>query len=315
MIINMMPTKILSKEDADEMRNTVKTKIVDALSLDEIQGSLQDVEAMIPGWNITAEDIDRLPNLKWIQSFSAGVNTYPMKKIEERGILLTNTSGVHAPQMSEHIMGMILAFSRAILPSIRHQKEKKWTQDLPVQELSGKELLIVGAGSIGAEVARKAKAFNMRVVGLKRTVQPLDNYDLVRPMDELKESLPTADFVVVLAPLTKDTRGMLGYDELSCMKEEGVLINLGRGPLVVEEDLIKILEEKKIKGAGLDVFSKEPLSEDSPLWDFDNVIITTHIGGFSDLSNRRAIKMINENIKRFEKGEELLNLVNISRGY
>ncbi len=315
MILNMLPTKIFSMVDADEMRRSVKTKIVDAKSLDEIKELLGDVEVVIPGWEITAEDIDRLPNLKWIQSFSAGVNTYPMKKIEERGILLTNTSGVHAPQMAEHIIGMILAFSRALLPSIHLQKEKKWSPDLSVQELQRKELLIIGAGSIGLEVARKAKAFDMRVVGLKRTVEPLDNFDEVRSMNELKESLPTADFVVVLAPLTKDTRGMLAYNELSCMKKEAIFINLGRGPLVVEEDLIKILEEKKIKGAGLDVFSKEPLSKDNPLWNFDNVIITPHIGGFSDLSNERAVKLITENIKRFENGEELLNLVSISRGY
>lgn len=310
-----MPTKIFSKEDADDMRSSVTTKIVDARSLHDIEDSLDQVEALIPGWSITAEDIDKLPNLKWIQSFSAGVNTYPMKKIEERGIFLTNTSGIHGPQMSEHIMGMILAFSRALLPSIRIQKEKKWTPDLQVQELGGKELLIVGAGSIGAEVARKAKAFEMRVVGLKRTVMAMNNFDVVRPMSDLKNALTTADFVVILAPLTKETRGLLGYEELSCMKKEGVLINLGRGPLVVEKDLVKILEEKKIKGAGLDVFTKEPLLDDNPLWDFDNVIITSHIGGFSDLTNRRAIGLISENIKRFEEGKELLNLIDTNQGY
>ncbi len=315
MILNMVPTSFFPKEEADEMRKALATEIVDVGSLDDIQDSLNDVDAVITGWNITAEDIDRLPNLKWIQSFSAGVNTFPMKKIEERGIILTNTSGVHAPQMSGHIMGMILAFSRGILPSIRSQKEKKWTSGLEVSELTGKELLIVGAGSIGAELARKAKAFDMIVVGLKRTVQLLKNYDEVRSMNELDEAMSTADYVVILAPLTKDTRGMIGYKQLSCMKKEAILINLGRGPLVVEKDLIRILKEKKIKGAGLDVFSKEPLPEDSPLWNFDNVIITPHIGGFSDLSTKRTVKFISENIHRFDKGEKLKNIISLELGY
>ncbi|NLB19957.1 MAG: D-2-hydroxyacid dehydrogenase [Clostridium sp.] len=311
LILNMMPTKVFSKASADQMRDKVMTKIVDARSLDDVKEYLNDIEIVIPGWNVTSEDIDRLPNLKWIQSFSAGINTYPLAKIKERGIVLTNTTGIHGPQMAEHIMGMILSFSRGILPSIRLQKERKWRPELPVQELSQKEILIVGAGSIGAEVARKAKAFDMRVVGLKRTVEPLENFDLVESMDNLKRAVPTADFVVILAPLNKETRGLIGYEELSCMKKEGILINLARGPLVVEEDLIKILREEKIKGAGLDVFSREPLPEDNPLWDFEQVIITSHVGGFSDLSNERAIELISRNIILFEEGKELINQINI----
>ncbi len=139
LILNMMPTKVFSKESVDQMRDNVKTKIVDARSLDDVKDCLNDIEMVIPGWNISAEDIDRLPNLKWIQSFSAGINTYPLAKIKERGIVLTNTSGIHGPQMAEHIIGMMLCFSRGILTSIRHQKEKKWRPDLPVQELSQKE--------------------------------------------------------------------------------------------------------------------------------------------------------------------------------
>lgn len=310
-----MPTSVFSKDSADKMRSRVDTKIIDARSLDEIQELLEEIEMVIPGWNITRNDIDRLPNLKWIQSFSAGVNTFPLDKIKERGIILTNTSGVHGPQMAEHIIGMMLAFYRGILPSIRAQKERKWTQGTPVQELNGKELLIIGAGSIGVEVARKAKAFDMRVIGLKRTVEPLENFDHVRAMEELNEALLTADFVVLLAPLTKGTRGLLGYRELSLMKKESILINLARGPLIVEEDLIKILSENKIRGAGLDVFSKEPLPKESPLWDFDQVIITSHIGGFSDLTNDRAIELITKNIKLFEEGKDVMNQVNLELGY
>lgn len=310
-----MPTKILPKEVADKMREKSSMKIMDARNLDEVQDHLEHIQMVIPGWNISPEDIDRLPNLKWIQSFSAGVNTYPLGKIKERGIILTNTSGVHGPQMAEHVLAMMLAFSREILQNIRSQKKKEWKPNLALEELTRKELLIVGAGSIGQELARKAKAFDMKIVGLKRTVEPLENFDEVRSLHDLKDALPTADFVVILAPLTKETRGLMGYKELSCMKKEGILINVARGPLVVEEDLIKILREKKIRGAGLDVFSKEPLPEDSPLWDFEQVIITPHVAGFSDQSHNRALELINENISRFEDGRELLNQVNVDLGY
>lgn len=315
MIFNCMPDYIMTREEADKLRELTGKEIMDVENIRDHVDGLDDVEVIIPPWRFKAEDLALFKNLKWIQTFSAGVNTLPLKEIEERGILLTNSSGVHGPQMTDHIMGMILSFSRALLPSIRNQKEKNWKVDYPLSELTGKEMLIVGAGSIGQLLAKKAKAFDMGVVGLKRTVEVLENFDEVRPLDELRKSMKTADYVVILAPLTKETRGLIGKEELALMKEDAVLINLARGPLVDEGELIKVLKEKRIRGAGLDVFSREPLPEDSPLWELDNVILTPHLGGFSDVSNERSIELISENIRRYYAGEKLKNMVDMDRGY
>ena len=315
MILNCMPDYIMTKEEADKLRELTGKEILDVENIRDHVDILDEVEAVIPPWRFKAEDLALLKNLKWIQTFSAGVNTLPLKEIKERGILLTNSSGVHGPQMTDHIMGMILSFSRALLPSIRNQKEKNWKVDYPLSELTGKEMLIVGAGSIGQLLAKKAKAFDMNVVGLKRTVEDLENFDEVRPLNELQRSMKTADYVVILAPLTKETRGLIGKEELALMKEDAVLINLARGPLVDEAELIKALEEKKIRGAGLDVFSREPLFSDSPLWDLDNIILTPHLGGFSDVSNERSIALISENIRRYYAGEKLKNIVDLELGY
>ncbi|HSR04310.1 MAG TPA: D-2-hydroxyacid dehydrogenase [Proteiniclasticum sp.] len=310
-----MPEYIMTREEADKLRELTGKEILDVENIRDHVDILDDVEAIIPPWRFKAEDLALLKNLKWIQTFSAGVNTLPLKEIKERGILLTNSSGVHGPQMTDHIMGMILSFSRALLPSIRNQKEKNWKVDYTLSELTGKEMLIVGAGSIGQLLAKKAKAFDMNVVGLKRTVEDLENFDEVRPLGELQRSMKTADYVVILAPLTKETRGLIGKEELALMKEDAVLINLARGPLVDEGELIKVLKEKKIRGAGLDVFSREPLPSDSPLWDLDNIILTPHLGGFSDVSNERSIELISENISRYYAGEKLKNIVNLELGY
>jgi len=315
MILNCMPKYIMTREEADKLRELTGKEILDVENIRDHVDILDDVVAIIPPWRFKADDLALLKNLKWIQTFSAGVNTLPLKEIKERGILLTNSSGVHGPQMTDHIMGMILSFSRALLPSIRNQKEKNWKVDYPLSELTGKEMLIVGAGSIGQLLAKKAKAFDMSVVGLKRTVEDLENFDEVRPLNELHRSMKTADYVVILAPLTKETRGLIGKVELALMKEDAVLINLARGPLVDEEELIRVLKDKKIRGAGLDVFSREPLPSDSPLWELDNIILTPHLGGFSDVSNERSIALISENIRRYYAGEKLKNIVNLELGY
>lgn len=315
MIINCMPRSVLSQEEADLLRELSSEEIVDLDKMSDAESFYEEVEAIIPPFRYKSEDLMHMKNLKWVQSFSAGVNTHPLSYLKEKGILLTNTRGVHAPQMTDHIMGMILAFSRDFLPAIRHQKERPWSYEYRLTELRGKELLIVGAGSIGQLLAKKAKAFDMTVVGLKRTPEKLSDFDQVLPLKQMLPAMETADYIVILAPLTKDTRGMVGEEAFQRMKKEAVLINLGRGPLVEEEALIRALTEGRIRGAGLDVFHKEPLPEESPLWDLENVLLTPHLGGFSDGTNRRAVELMAENIKRFRQGEKLQNVVDLHLGY
>lgn len=315
MIANIVDRVFLSEASADLIRKVTGEEIIDVMDIVEGKEVLERAEAIISQRRLTEEDVLSYRNLKWIQSFSAGVNVLPLQKLKELGITVTNTSGIHAPQMTDHAMGMMLAFSRSIRENIRYQDQKDWRGRYTYEELLDHELLILGSGHIGEMLAKKAKAFGMRVVGIKRTPKEIENFDLVRPTPELKEAVRTADYVVILLPLTPETRNLVDEEVLNLMKPSAVLINLGRGPIVDEQALIRTLKEKKIRGAGLDVFSREPLNEDSPLWDLDNVIITPHVGGDGPGNEGRGAKLVIENIRRFRKGEELVNVVNLDLGY
>ena len=195
MIINCMPRSVLSQEEADLLRELSSEEIVDLDKMSDAESFYEEVEAIIPPFRYKSEDLMHMKNLKWVQSFSAGVNTHPLSYLKEKGILLTNTRGVHAPQVTDHIMGMILAFSRDFLPAIRHQKERPWSYEYRLTELRGKELLIVGAGSIGQMLAKKAKAFDMKVVGLKRTPEELQYFDQVLPLEHMLTAMETAQLI------------------------------------------------------------------------------------------------------------------------
>lgn len=317
MIINSVGEKFLTKENLHLLSKKCGEKIINIpyKEFDENLDTLAKAEVLISIYGLKAEDLDKFPNLKWIQSFSAGVNTYPFKELKKRGIMLTNTSGIHAPQITDQIMGVMLSFSRRILESIYNKKFKDFNSNYNFEELKDKNLLIIGAGNIAKVLAKKAKAFDMRITGLKRTVVELEYFDKVKSIDKLHESLPKADYVVNILPLTKDTYKIISEKEFDLMKETAIFINYGRGPSVDESSLIDALKNKKIRGAALDVFEKEPLPKTSPLWEMDNVIITPHSGGFSYENELRAVNQIKENIIKYKNNQKLNNLVDLDLEY
>lgn len=315
MIVNIVERHFLSKEAADFIRKETGEEIIDIMDIEKEKDTLVKAEAIISQRKLTDELVKECRDLKWIQSFSAGVNVLPLQTLKEMGVKVTNTSGIHAPQMTDLAMGMILAFSRSLVEHIRYQKTLRWTQEFSYGELLDSELLIIGSGKIGEMLAMKAKAFGMRTVGIKRTVKPLENFDEVRPVSELKDAMKTADYIVILLPLTPETRNLVDAEALSCMKESAVFVNLGRGPIVDENALIEILRKKKIRGAALDVYKREPLPDDSPLWEFDNVIMTPHVGGWGPGNEMRGARLVVDNIRRFRKGEKLINVVDPDMGY
>lgn len=315
MIVNHVPRRIFSEAHVDALAERIGEPVLSVRDLEEKEVPLGEVEVLLSLGRLRREQVEAMPRLRWVQSFSAGVNTYPHGTLKERGILLTNTSGIHAPQMSDQIMGMILGFSRALLPCIRHQHARHWKVDYPLEELAGKEMLILGAGEIGQLLAKKAKAFDMRITGIRRHPRPMDHFDRVLSLENMDPMLAEADYIVVLAPLTTNTRGMIGTAQFQRMKETAVLINMGRGPLVEEEALLEALRSKRIRGAGLDVFSKEPLPPEHPLWDMENIILTPHTGGFSPETEIRAVELIADNVLRFRRGDPLRNTVDLERGY
>ncbi|HXH22198.1 MAG TPA: D-2-hydroxyacid dehydrogenase [Dehalococcoidia bacterium] len=288
--------------------------------LDELTSALREAEVLFSFWGgaiSRLEDFrDRAPKLRWVQLTHAGAERVDPKLIAQ-GITFTTAGGLAATPIAEFVMAYVLMFSKGWPGLFRAQREHRYTRFMP-REVLGKTIGIVGMGYIGGEVARLGKAFGCRVLGMRRsfTARGLDPIaDEAVPPSDLPYLLSESDFVVIAAPLTPETRGMIGEAELRQMKRTAYLINIARGPLVDERGLIAALREGTIAGAGLDVFEREPLPPESELWDLDNVILSPHISGGTEIYNKRATAIFCDNLRRFLAGQPLMNVVDPERGY
>jgi phosphoglycerate dehydrogenase-like enzyme len=284
---------------------------------EQMEAVLADVE-IAAGW-VPRELVVKAPNLRWFQQWFAGTDwLYRHPQAIEKAFMLSNVSGVHAVPMTEHILGLLLAFGRKLHIAQRKQVLGEWWRPPgeTLFELFNKTILLIGVGAIGQRTAQMAKALGMRVLGIRR--DPTAEVAGVARMagtDKLLELLPEADFVVIILPLTEETRGLIGQHELQVMKSSAYIINVGRGPIIDQTALISALQKREIAGAGLDVFEDEPLPKESPLWQMENVIITGHYAGATPQYNRRAMTIFLDNLQRYQKGEPLRNLIDKRRGY
>ena len=278
---------------------------------------------------------EQAPHLRWVQLNSAGVNRVIQHPLFASDVMFTTMSGLHAINIGEYVLASILAWTRHLPELLDLQQKKQWPADRWTRcqptELRGSTLGIVGYGSIGREVARLAKAFGMRVLAVKRRTESAREQgafglaglgdpagvlpDALYGPEQVREMLAQCDFVVLAVPLTQETRGMIGEAELRAMKPAAYLVNIGRGEVCDEAALIHALQDKWIAGAGLDVFTQEPLPQTSPLWTLPNVILTPHISGFTPHYEQRAADIFCENLRRYIAGQPLLNLVDKSTGY
>lgn len=280
-------------------------------------------------------DPEEAPKLRYVQLFWAGVDGVIEHPIfHQPEVVLCSSSGVHAINTAEFAFTLINAFARKLPSLLDHQRRVHWPAgrfELFVpQELYGATLGIVGYGSIGRHVARIAKGYGMKVLAIKRNaMDPTDAdftlpgvgdpqgdlADRIYPPEALRSFLGECDYVVLLVPLTPDTRHMLNAGALRAMKKTALLVNLSRGEVVDEEALVKALQDGLIAGAALDVFVEEPLSQFSPLWEMSNVIISPHVGGMTPHYNERVVDILVENLGRYLNGDPLVNRVNVERGY
>ncbi|RKU31397.1 D-2-hydroxyacid dehydrogenase [Candidatus Poribacteria bacterium] len=257
------------------------------------------------------------PNIKWIQASSAGMDRHMYPAIRESDVILTNAAGLYATHVADQAFALLLGLARGIHQTVRNQDQHKWGGlGTPMIEIDGFKMGIVGLGGIGMEMVKRAKGFDMHVIAVDayRTEKP-DNVDELMPMDKLKDLMSQVDVVMIACPLTEETRGLINADNLSVMQPSSYFINVARGPIVKEDDLIQILRENKIAGAGLDVTEVEPLDSDSPLWDFPNVIISPHSAGGSQHRMNRITSFFLDNLERYLNGEELKNIVNKELGF
>jgi len=252
--------------------------------------------------------------LELLQTAGAGVDAVLPAPDLPASVRICNGRGIHGPQMSEYALAMMLHFARRMPRNAEQQRERLWKMYAP-SLLAGATCGILGMGAIGEAVAQKAKAFGMHVLGVQRTPKPCEHADEVLGTGETARVLAESDYVVVILPLTPETRGSLGREMLEHMKPEAVLVNMARGGIVDEAALADLLRDGSLRGAALDVFEEEPLPAESPLWEIPNLVVTPHVAGFSRDYLPDVFEIFADNVRRLERGEPLRNEVDRARGY
>jgi phosphoglycerate dehydrogenase-like enzyme len=301
---------------------------------DEIPAEVwENVEVLFTMYALPREEL--APDLKWVQFFLAGIDKVIDEPVLHRdGIRATTMSGANAPQVAEHVLTMMLALGHNLPDFFVRQSRIEWMTDkgdnYQPLELRGSTIGIVGYGSLGRQIARLASSFNATVLATKREVMdPEDKgyfledtgdphgdiFTRLYPPQALRSMFKECDFIVVTVPLTEETRGMIGAEQLAALKPSAYLIDVSRGGVVDHKALVEALQENRLAGAALDVFEEEPLPTDHPLWAMPNVIITPHIAGFSTQYLPRANALFIENLKRFLTDEPLLNQIDLEKGY
>lgn len=316
--------------DAQKFRDAIEadTDLKERVDLrfgrgEEAKAALLEAEIVVCG-NISEEQMAAAPKLRWIAFWSAGMDGKVTDTMRTRNLLLTNASGVHGPNIAEHVLAFMLMFTREMHLHVRSQIAGVWSrtgnaQRIGASEMAGQTLGIVGLGRIGEALAARAKGCEMRVVATKRdpnaryeaAVQP----DAIYSSEELPRLLAESDHVCIALPYTPETHHLFNAELLAKMKPTAYLYNIGRGKIVDENALVEALRAGTIAGAGLDVFETEPLPADSPLWQMENVIITPHCSGVTPYYFTRFAAIVTENLRRYLSDQPLQNLYDAERGY
>ncbi len=285
----------------------------------DFETALSEAQAMY-ATNLTPERFRAAQAMQWVHCPWAGVNgLLTIEDLVKSPVVLTNGSGVIAASVADQVLAFMLGFSRQMPLQYLAQQRGEWGhKELrgKLDELAGKTAGLVGYGRIGSEISRRAKAFGMRVIATRNNpTAPADDLDLALSTEQLPQLLAESDYVIVTVPLTPQTHGMIGAEQFALMKPRAILINIGRGQLIKEQEMIEALQSGRLAGAGLDVFEQEPLPPDSPLWKLPNVLITPHTAGLFQGLVARSVSFFCENLQHYLKGEPLENQVDKERGY
>lgn len=282
--------------------------------------SLEKAQVLVTyGEDLTSEVVKKMSSLQLIQVLSAGLELMPFDALIERQVVVANARGIHQIPMAEYTMGMILQLARQGFEFYDLQKKSQWDRSLRVDEAYGKTLGILGIGAIGTEIAKRAKAFGMNVLGLRRSEvsqnSTMEYVDEIVSLENKEKLFRESDYIVVLLPITAETTHFVGAEELSMMKSSAYLINIARGQVIDEEALLIALQDKKVAGAVLDVFKEEPLPSTHPFWQLKNLIITPHTSGRSPYYMQRALEIFHENLNKYPEVEDMKNVIKMEQGY
>jgi phosphoglycerate dehydrogenase-like enzyme len=279
--------------------------------------ALRDVEVIVCG-TLTPEALAAAPRLRWVSFWASGLDQKVTPELRARDVVITNAAGIHGPNIAEHVLMYMLIFTRRFPVYDAAQRAHRWVHnEEPTEELTGQTLGIVGLGAVGHALAVRARPFGMRIVATKRDPDAnISNVvDALYGPAELPRLLSEADHVAITVPYTRETHHLLDAAMLARMKPGAYLYNTARGTVVEEPALIEGLRSGRIRGAGLDVFEREPLAPDSPLWDMPNVLVTPHVAGFTPYYFTRAAALFADNLERYLSGRPLVNVYDATRGY
>jgi phosphoglycerate dehydrogenase-like enzyme len=282
---------------------------------------IQSADAALAS-RLSADIVENAPHLRWVHSTAAAVGILPLKELAARNITVTNSRGVQAATMAEFVMGGLLVIARRIHLMLEAQRERRWiqndlTRDMWPWSVRGRRMTIIGLGTIGREVAHRAHAFGMRVSAIRRKVsEPKPAFvERIAPPEQLDDVLHGSDVLVIAAPSIAETDRLIDARRLALLNHDAIVINVARGKIIDEGALIAALQHGRLGGAVLDVFEHEPLDPQSPLWTLPNVIISPHVSGVRPDHWDDVIDLFSENLQRFERGEPLLNAVDVRAGY
>ncbi len=277
----------------------------------EAAGLVGEAEILY-AWKFPPQLYAKAERLKWLQAMGAGVDWAIVPELPP-GVILTRAPGVFGPWMAEYVIGWCSWVTQRVETYREAQRQRRWLDHVLPDRLRGKTFAIVGLGDIGRDIARAARAFGMRVLGVSRRGRLVREAERVYPVGQMARALRQADFVVVLLPLTPETHGIIGADAFAAMKPTAWLVNIARGAVVNEAALMEALETRRLAGAILDVFAAEPLPPHHPLWRMDNVVITPHISGPS--TPDEIAPVFNDNLARYLAGKPLRHVVDRKQGY
>jgi phosphoglycerate dehydrogenase-like enzyme len=313
---------VLAEADLERLQKRFPgVSVVSIEEEDRLPAALADADVFL-GWLFPPEQFERASRLRWIQTASAGVEENLFPAMVASDVILTNAAGLHAVSIPEHVFGQILVLARNFHEAFRLQSRSQWDRfgviayAGGIRELAGANLLVLGAGAIGRNVARLGAALGMHVRVIRRDPsRPTPDAEEVRPPSELHEQLRWADAVVLAVPLTGQTRNLIGEPELRAMRSDAFLVNVARGEVVDDEALIAALRGGAIAGAALDVFSEEPLPAEHPFWSIPNLVLTPHVSGYTPRYFEKVLALFEDNLDRFLAGRPLRNVVDKRLGY
>ena len=282
----------------------------------EMEQEIENAEIYM-GFKCDKDIINKGKNLKWVQLLRAGADAVPLEELKDRGIILTSGRGIHKIHMAEYAIASMIMLARSWHLMFRNQMEGKWDRSPFQYEINGETLGIIGIGSIGSEIAKRAKTVGMKGIGIRKKQEKVEYVDCLYTPCEMEEVFRQSDYIINLLPATEETKELIDAHYFDLLKENACFINIGRGSTVNEEDLIKALDAGKLRGAVLDVFKDEPLPKDSSLWSLPNVVLTPHICGESHGKyEEKALEVIEQNIEAYMQDKsKMKNKIDLDKGY